>query len=131
MLLDGAMEEIAARPDTLDAEREPGRNQTSGHLTVRDPRLSVGIRGMSFWFQEPDALSPGASITIEYWLAGGTDRGSQVATPVPYLSANEDVFATGQGQRYDHSTGKFIYSVTFKNLGAETAAFQTRGGGLT
>jgi len=86
---------------------------------------------MSFWFQEPDLLAPGKSITIEYWLAGGTDRGAQVATCVPYLSANKDVLATGQGQRYDSATGKFVYSVTFKNFGTETANFQTRGGGLT
>ena len=86
---------------------------------------------MAFWFQEPDALQAGASITIEYWLVGGTDRGAQVATCVPYLSANKAVFATGQGLRYDHASRKFIYTVTFKNFGAETGVFQTRGGGLT
>jgi hypothetical protein len=70
-------------------------------------------------------------MTIEYWLAGGTDRGSQVATGVPHYAANAGLVATGQGQRYDFATSKFIYFVTFKNTGTETANFQTRGGGLT
>jgi hypothetical protein len=86
---------------------------------------------LSFWFQDPDLLAPGESLTVEYWLNGGADMGSQVATPVPHYAANAGLVATGQGQRYDFQARKFFYSVTFTNRGTETANFQTRGGGLT
>ena len=86
---------------------------------------------MAFWFQDNHLLAPGAEVSIEYTLAGGADRGAQVAMPVNFLAANEWLEVVGQGIFYDFAARKFKYWATFKNRGTETANFQIRGGGLT
>jgi hypothetical protein len=86
---------------------------------------------MAFWFQDNHLLAPGQSVTIEYWFNGGADWGAQIATPVPYLAANEWLQVTGQGLFYDFSTRMFRYFATFTNTANETANFQIRGAGLT
>jgi hypothetical protein len=85
---------------------------------------------MAFWFQNHYLIAPGETLSIEYLLHGGSDRGAQFATTVPYLSQNEWLETVGQGLFYQNSTNTFRYWVTFRNRGTQSEAFQIRGGGI-